>query len=326
MLLALCWLLAPAQALAEAAKLNTALIYDSGAHDTDHAFIRMARSGAEKARDELGVAFTEYRLPDNEPAVDFLRGIIEKGHSPIIAVGYQNVFSVLSLAETYPNTQFTVIDGIVPPIYPNVQSIIFKDHEGAFLVGMIAAYSTKTEKIGFIGGMDIPLIRNFESGFKQGASFVRPNITIVSDTVGTTSKAWSRPDIAYELATKQFASGNDIIFAAAGGSGIGVLRAAHDKGKLAIGVDTNQNGTFSGHVLTSLVKRVDVAVFDTIQSTQQGKWQAGIKSVGLKEAALDFAVDEHNRQLLSPQIVDQVLIARERIINGLIEVKSYSPQ
>ncbi len=303
----------------------TAVIYDSGALDTDHAFIRMARSGAIKARDELGAKFEEFRAPEKESLDTFLRKIASQGYGSIIAVGYQHVFAVLSLAEEFPDTKFTVIDGLVPPIFPNVQSISFKDHEGAFLIGMVAAYSSKNEKIGFIGGMDIPLIRSFESGYKQGAQFVRPNMTIATDMVGNTPKAWSRPDIAYDLAVKQFHDGYDVIFAAAGGSTVGVLRAANDKGKFAIGVDTNQNSMFPGHVLTSLVKRVDRAVFNTIKSTQESTWQPGIKSLGLKEAALDFAVDQHNRHLISPQIVDQVLTARERIINGLIEVKSYSP-
>lgn len=316
----------PASLHAQNAPITTALIYDTGALDTDHAFIRMARTGAEKAKDEFGLDYEEFRLPEKEPPTEFMRNIVKRGFTSVIAVGYQNVVSVLSLAEEFPQTHFTVIDGLVPPIYPNVQSIIFKDHEGAFLIGMIAAYSTKTNKIGFIGGMDIPLIRNFESGFRQGASFVRPNLLVATDMVGTTSKAWSRPDIAYDLAAAQYHDGYDIIFAAAGGSGIGVLRAAKDKQKLAIGVDTNQNGTFPGYVLTSLVKRVDLAVYNTIKSVQDGKWQPGIKSLGLKEAALDFAVDRYNRDLISPQIVDQVLIARERIINGLIEVKTYSPQ
>jgi len=319
-------LVSPTAGFSKQAKLLPALVYDSGALDTDHAFIRMARSGAEKAHEELGISFDEFRLPEQEPATDFMKSIADKGYSPIIAVGYQNVVAVLSLAEKYPDTRFTVIDGLVPPIHPNVQSIVFKDHEGAFLIGMIAAYSTKTNRIGFIGGMDVPLIRNFLAGYRQGAQFVRPNIHISSDMVGTTSRAWRRPDIAYDLAKKQYQSGEDIIFAAAGGSGIGVLRAAKDNDKFAIGVDTNQNSTFPGHVLTSLVKRVDLAVFNTLKNSLDGTWQPGIKSLGLKEAALDFAVDRNNKDLLSSQIVDQVLTTRERIINGLIEVKAYSPQ
>jgi basic membrane protein A len=324
-MVALLCIMLPQIALANNKSNVTAVIYDTGALDTDHAFIRMARTGAMKAKDELGAQFDEFRAPEKEALDGFMRKIASRGYGSVIAVGYQYVFAVLSLAEEFPNTTFTVIDGLVPPIYPNVQSISFKDHEGSFLIGMVAAYSSQNEKIGFIGGMDIPLIRSFETGFKQGARFVRPNIMIATDMVGNTPKAWTRPDIAYELAVKQFHDGQDVIFSAAGGSTIGVLRAANDKGKLAIGVDTNQNSIFPGHVLTSLVKRVDTAVFNTMKSTQESNWQPGIKSLGLKEGALDFAIDQHNRHLISPQVVDQVLTARERIINGLIEVESYRP-
>lgn len=310
---------------AKAEEFRPVLIYVTGALDTDRAFIEMARAGAERAKKELRIEFEEFRLPENEEPTTFIKHIADQGFSPIIAVGYQNVMAVLTLAESYPNTRFTVIDGLVPPIYQNVQSIVFKDHEGAFLVGMVAAYTTQTQKIGFIGGMDVPLIRNFAYGYEQGAKFVRPNVEITKLMVGDTPEAWSRPDIAYDMALKQFNDDHDIIFTAAGGSSIGVLRAAKDKKKFAIGVDTNQNGTFPGHVLTSMLKRVDNAVFDTIKSAYENKWQAGIKSLGLKEAALDFAVDKHNRHLVTKNIVEQVLITRERIINGLIDVEMYSP-
>ena len=143
--------------------------------------------------------------------------------------------------------------------------------------------------------------------------------------VGNTPDAWSRPDIAYDLAVAQYTGGADVIFAPAGGSGLGVLRAASDQKKYAIGVDTNQNGLFPGYVLTSMVKRVDNAVFDTIKSASENSWQPGIKSLGLKESALDFAVDKHHRDLISQRLIDQVLITRERIINGLIDVDMYSP-
>lgn len=323
------WLLAallPAGVSAQDPTFRPVLIYVTGALDTDRAFIEMARAGAQRAKEEYNIDFEEFRLPENEDPTTFVKHVADQGYSPVVAVGYQNVVAVLSLAERYPATRFTVIDGLVPPIFQNVQSIVFKDHEGAFLVGMIAAYTTETQKIGFIGGMDVPLIRNFAYGYEQGARFVRPNIELASEMVGDTPEAWSRPDLAYDLAVKQYEGGHDIIFSAAGGSGIGVLRAARDKDKLAIGVDTNQNGVFPGHVLTSMVKRVDNAVYDTIKSAYLGGWQAGIKSLGLKEGALDFAVDQHNRELVSQNVVDQVLITRERIVNGLIDVEMYSPQ
>lgn len=307
------------------APFKPAMIYVTSVQDSDRAFIEMARSGALRAKKELGIEFEEYRLPEDQDPTEFLRDVAEKGYSPIIAVGYQNVVPVLSLAEKFPKTHFTVIDGLVPPLYQNVQSIIFKDHEGAFLVGMIAAYTSKSNHIGFIGGMDVPLIRNFSLGYLQGAKFVRPNIQVAIDMVGDTPEAWSQPDEAYALATKQYHNGIDVIFTAAGGSGLGVLRAANDSKALAIGVDTNQNGLYPGHVLTSMVKRVDNAVFDTIKTSFKGNWQAGIKSLGLKESALDFAVDENNKNLITEELIEQVLITRERIINGLIEVEMYSP-
>ncbi len=307
------------------APFKPAMIYVTGEQDSDRAFIEMARSGALRAKKELGIAFEEYRLPEDEDPTEFLRSVAEKGYSPIIAVGYQNVVPVLTLAEKFPKTHFTVIDGLVPPLYQNVQSIIFKDHEGAFLVGMIAAYTSKSNHIGFVGGMDVPLIRNFSLGYLQGAKFVRPNIQVSIDMVGDTAEAWSQPDVAYDLATKQYKNGIDVIFTAAGGSGLGVLRAADDAKALAIGVDTNQNALYPGHVLTSMVKRVDNAVFDAMKTSFKGDWQAGIKSLGLKESALDFAVDENNKNLITEELIEQVLITRERIINGLIEVEMYSP-
>lgn len=314
-----------AQADLDKNRFKPALLYVTGKQDSERAFINMAREGATRVENEMGVEFDEYRLPENEDSTAFIRAIAEKGYSPIIAVGYQNVLPVLNLAQQFPNTRFTVIDGLVPPLYQNVQSIIFKDHEGAFLVGMIAAYSSKSNKIGFVGGMDVPLIRNFEQGYTQGAKFVRPTISISSAMVGDSPDAWSQPDVAYELAKKQYDTGVDVIFTAAGGSGLGVLRAAKDSGQYAIGVDTNQNSLYPGHVLTSMIKRVDNAVYDTLRSSSDGKWEAGIKSLGLKELALDFAIDANNKHLISDDLVEQVLITRERIINGLIDVNMYSP-
>jgi basic membrane protein A len=306
-------------------EFRPALMYVTGSQDNDRAFIEMARKGAERAQRELSIHFDEYRLPENEDPTEFIRNVAKKGYSPIIAVGYQNVLPVLTLAQEFPQTYFTVIDGLVPPIYQNVQSITFKDHEGAFLVGMIAAYTSKTNHIGFIGGMDVPIIRNFGFGYLQGAKFVRPTINVTLDMVGNTTEAWGKPDIAYDLALRQYNNGADVIFTAAGGSSLGVLRAAKDEDKYAIGIDTNQNSIYPGHVLTSLVKRVDKVIFDSLKQTQMGNWEPGIKMLGLKESALDFSVDENNKEMITQDLIDQVLITRERIINGLIDVEAYSP-
>jgi basic membrane protein A len=178
--------------------------------------------------------------------------------------------------------------------------------------------------VGFVGGMDVPLIRNFALGFEQGVKYADPEAKVNSQMVGTTSDAWSNPEKAHEIAQMQFREGVDIIFAAAGGSTVGVLRAADEMGMLAIGVDTNQNGLFPGRVLTSMVKRVDVAVYDTLKNSYESTWSPGIKYLGVKEGALDYAVDQHNRGLMSEKLIEEVATARDRIISGKIVVQSYS--
>ena len=242
---------------ADQQRFKPAIVYLYSRDGADRSFIDAARAGIEKAAAEYQVKIPEYRMNSQENIGAVLKRAADSGASPLIALGYQNVMPVLNIAERYPNTHFTVIDGLVPPLYPNVQSILFKDHEGAFLVGVIAGKIAKSGHVGFIGGMDIPLIRNFASGYAQGVRYANGSANIDSDMVGKTPEAWSDPDKAHDIALKQFKSGAEIIFAAAGGSGVGVLKAAQEANKFAIGVDTNQNGLFPHHVLTSLVKRVD---------------------------------------------------------------------
>lgn len=315
-----------APAKSKKVKIHPALIYVLGDKDSDRAFVDAARIGAERARDELGLNFTEYRMHAGEDVTAIIKKAADSGASPIVAVGFQNVMPVLNLAERYPNTHFTVIDGLVPPLFPNVQSVIFKDHEGAFLVGIIAAQHTKSDHIGFIGGMDVPIIRNFAMGFVQGVRYVNPKAKVDVEMVGTTTKAWSSPGLAKTIAINQYQSGVDVIFAAAGGSGLGVLEAAKETDNFAIGVDINQNALFPGHVLTSLIKRVDIAVFTALKTSMEGDWNPGIKYLGLKESALDYAVDEYNRHLMNEELIDKVATAKERIVNGLITVEMYSPR
>jgi len=314
------------KAVAAKKPIKPALIYVLGDKDSDRAFVDAARTGAERAKDEFGVHFTEYRMHAGEDVTSMIKKAADSGASPIIAVGFQNVMPVLNLAERYPNTHFTVIDGLVPPLFPNVQSVIFKDHEGAFLVGIIAANNTRTNHIGFIGGMDVPIIRNFAMGFVQGVRHANPEAKVDMEMIGTTTKAWSSPEKAKEIAIKQYESGADVIFAAAGGSGLGVLEAAKDTDNFAIGVDINQNALYPGHVLTSLIKRVDIAVYTALKTAYDDEWSPGIKYLGLKEGALDYAVDEYNRHLMNEELIDKVATAKERIVSGLINVEMYSPR
>lgn len=296
------------------------------ANETDGAFIDAARIGAERAEKDFGVQYKEFRLRSRDNVFESIDKLAQKGYSPIISVGYQSVLPVLQLAEKYPNTKFSVIDGLVPPLFSNVQSITFKDHEGSFLVGMIAAYTTKTNKVGFIGGMDITLIRNFAYGYTQGVHYVNPKINVVTDMIGDDNLAWSDEKTAYKLAMSQYTDNADVIFAAAGGAGLGVLKAAAKSHQLAIGVDANQNGLFPGYILTSMVKRVDVAVYKTLENIHEGKWEHGIQYLGLKDGALDFSIDKYNHMLISDEVLERVVRTKEHIINGLIDVEMYNPR
>jgi basic membrane protein A len=314
-------------------KFNPAIVYylssapeEGKQPKTDGAFIDAARIGIDKAATEFKTPIAEHRVMATEDITAAIKRVADSGASPIIALGSQNVLPVLSLAERYPNTQFTVIDGLVPPLFPNVQSILFKDNEGAFLVGLIAARTAKSGKLGFIGGLDSPLIRNFATGFTQGAHHANPAAKVTVSMIGTTADAWNNPAKARELALAQYESGVEVILAAAGGSSLGALKAANESGQYAIGIDTNQNGLFPGRVLTSLVKRVDIAVYDTLKRARDGSWSPGIKYLGIKEGALDYAVDQNNSSLISEKLIEEVATAKERIINGLIVVDTYSPK
>lgn len=312
-------------------RFKPAVIYSFHPHKTknagtDHAFIDAARVGIEKANAEYGITIPEYPVKPGENLMAAMKRVAALGATPIIALGGQNVPVILELAEQYPNTQFTVVDGLVPPIFPNVQSIMFKDHEGSFLVGYIAARIAGSGHIGFIGGMDSPQIRNFAAGYAHGARYVNAQAEVSVDMIGQTSAAWSDPEAARMLALKQFNQGAEVIFAAAGGSTLGVLKAANETGKLAIGVDSNQNGLYPGHVLTSLVKRMDIAVYASLKHSHDGTWNPGIKYLGIKEGALDYVVDSNNRSLISEPLIEDVSTAKERVINGLITVDSYNPK
>jgi basic membrane protein A len=247
-----------------------------------------------------------------------------RGATVIIAMGFAQAAAVETVAKEFPDTKFTLIDMVVD--LPNVQSVIFKEHEGSFLVGMAAAIASKTGKVGFIGGMDIPLIRKFALGYVEGAKYVNADIEVYQNMTGTTPSAWNDPTKGGELARSQFDRGADVVYAAAGGTGVGVYQAAKDAGKLAIGVDSNQNYIHPGTMLTSMVKRVDVAVYDAFMSAKNGTWQGGFKVLGLAEDGVGFALDEHNRDLVSSDMEMKIEAARMDIISGKIMVTDYMSQ
>ena len=253
-----------------------------------------------------------------------LRNMARRGAQVVVAMGFAQAAAVETVAQEFPETKFTLIDMVVD--LPNVQSVIFKEHEGSFLVGMAAAMASSTGKVGFVGGMDIPLIRKFALGYVEGAKHVNPDIDIFQNMTGTTPAAWNDPTKGGELARSQFDRGADVVYAAAGGTGIGVYQAAKDAGKLAIGVDSNQNYIHPGTMLTSMIKRVDVAVYESFRAAQDGTWQGGIQVLGLAEDGVGWAVDEHNRSLVSDEMEAAVEQARQDIIAGTIQVTDYMTQ
>lgn len=301
-----------------------AIIYVSTGEDMGSAFISTARTGIGRAEGEFRTSVTITRMSSMSDAPKVIKQVADTGSSPIILLGNQYVGPVMAVADRYPNINFTIIDGLAPPLFPNVQSITFKDHEGAFLVGMIAGKLSESKMVGFIGGMDVPLIRNFAQGYTQGVHYTAPNRKVEVQMIGTTADAWSNPDKARDLAKRQYNAGADIIFAAAGASSLGVLKAADEMGKLAIGVDSNQNGIYPGRVLTSMVKRVDVAVYDTLKNSHDGSWSAGIKTLGIKEGALDYAVDQNNSKFINEKLIEEVATAKDKIIAGTLVVDSYT--
>jgi basic membrane protein A len=304
-------------ASASAAAPKLAVVYDAGGK-FDKSFNQSAFEGASRFKKETNVNFIEVQASSDTQAEQVLRGLARKNLDLIASIGFAQQQAVQKVAKEFPKVRFVLIDGIAQGA--NVNSITFKEEEGSYLVGVAAAMASKSKKLGFIGGIDIPLIRTFACGYAQGAKSVNPKIDVTSNMVGTTSAAWNDPAKGGELARSQFDRGVDVVFAVAGGSGMGTLQTAKEKGKLAIGVDSNQNHLYPGTMLTSMVKRVDNAVYDAFMQMNAGTWKAGVTAKGLKEGGVDWALDENNRKLITPEIEKRVLGARKDIIDGKVKV------
>ena len=307
-------------AAAGAAQIKPAVVFDMGGK-FDKSFNEGIYNGVERFRMETGISYAEFEVANEAQREQALRNFARRGYDPIIAVGFGQAPALEKVAAEYPDTNFSIIDMVVD--LPNVQSIVFKEHEGSFLVGMIAALASETGRVGFVGGMDIPLIRKFACGYEQGVMHVNPDAEVYQNMTGTTPAAWNDPVKGAELAKSQFDRGADVVFAAAGGTGLGVLQAAADAGKLSIGVDSNQNYLHPGSVLTSMLKRVDVAAYDVYQTAMDGTWSAGIRNLGLAEDGVGWALDEHNEMLIEMLATDQVDAARDAIVAGELMVHDY---
>ena len=304
-------------ASANAADPKLGIVYDAGGK-FDKSFNQSAFEGASRFQNETGIKFIEVQASSDTQAEQVLRGLARKNLDLIASIGFAQTQAVQKVAKEFPKVRFVLIDGVAQG--NNVNSVTFKEEEGSYLVGVAGAMASKTKKLGFIGGIDIPLIRTFACGYAQGAKSVDKKVEVISNMVGTTSAAWNDPAKGGELARAQFDRGVDVVFAVAGGSGMGTLQTAKEKGKLSIGVDSNQNHLYPGSVLTSMVKRVDNAVYDSFMQMKNGTWKAGVTAKGLKEGGVDWALDENNRKVITPEIEKKVMGARKDIIDGKVKV------
>jgi basic membrane protein A len=304
---------------AAGALAEPAIIFDLGGK-FDRSFNEAAFTGAERWAEETGGSYREIELQSDAQREQAMRRLAEAGANPIVMAGFSQATPLSVVAPDYPDTTFVIIDGVVDA--PNVRSVIFSEHEGSYLVGMLAAMASETGTVSFVGGMDIPLISRFACGYAQGAVAVNPDITVIANMTGTTPAAWNDPVRGGELTRGQIAQGSDVVYAAAGGTGLGVLQVAADEGILSIGVDSNQNYLHPGSVLTSMLKRVDVAVYDAF--TTGPEVETGVHVFGLAENGVGYALDEFNAELITEEMQAAVDAARQQIIAGEIVVHNFS--
>lgn len=315
------WLLQPTEEkVAEVDEKSPAVVFDMGGK-FDKSFNQSVYNGMERFKEETGTNYQEFEVTNASQREQAIRRFAQRGANPIISVGFAQAAAVDKVAGEFPGARITLIDMVVDK--PNVQSVVFNEHEGSFLVGMLAAMKSETGTVSFVGGMDIPLIRKFECGYAQGAQYVNKDINVIRNMTGSTPSAWNDPTKGAELAVSQFDRGSDVVYAAAGGTGVGVYQAAADSGKYAIGVDSNQNYLQPGTMLTSMVKRVDVAAYNSLKAMQDGTWQAGFQALGLAEGGVDWALDEHNEALITAEMKSAVEAAKKAIIAGDIKVHDY---
>ena len=303
-----------------AADVKPALVYDAGGK-ADKSFNEAAYNGAERFFSDTGIAYRDFEIQNDAQREQAMRRFARDGYNPIVAIGFAHAAALEKVSQEFPDTQFAIVDMVVEQ--PNVRSVLFSEHEGSYLVGVMAAKASKTGKVGFVGGMDIPLIRKFACGYVQGVKSVNPNAEIFQNMTGTTGAAWNDPVKGGELARSQIERGADVVYHAAGGTGIGVLQAAADAGKLGIGVDSNQNGMHPGSVLTSMIKRVDNAVYNAFTDIKDDKWTTGFNVLGLKEGGVDYALDDHNKSLVNSDMRSAVDTASANIKSGSLQVHNY---
>lgn len=307
---------------ARAEGMVPAVVYAVG-QKFDKSFNEAAHGGAEIFKAESGLAYLEYQP---QSVAEFERGVaalVRRGATDIAVIGFYYATPLETVAARFPAVRFTLVDAAVD--CPNVRSVVFREQEGAFLVGMLAALASKTGKVGFVGALDIPLLRRFIGGYEQGARYARPEVAVSVSFVGTTPAAFNDPTTGAEVARSQFESGVDVVFAGAGSSNFGIFQQAADQHRLAIGVDSNQNYLHPGTMLTSMLKRVDLAVTGAFRSGRDGSWRPGKVGLGLAEGGVDYAFDHDNEALIPPPMRAKVEQARAEIVAGRLTVKDRGP-
>jgi Uncharacterized ABC-type transport system, periplasmic component/surface lipoprotein len=312
--------------------IRVGIVFDIGGKN-DRSFNAAAWEGVKRAERDLGICLHDVE-PGNPTSIEpAMRAFAEKDFDLIIGVGFAQGPIMQKVANDFPNVKFAIVDGVIfekdgKTPKQNVASLVFREHEGSYLVGMIAAAKSKTGVLGFVGGMDIPLIHRFAKGYEEGALAVNPQAKVLTNYVGVTDAAWNNPGKGKELALSQIERGADVIFTAAGNSGLGAFDAVEQYGKdengearkFVIGVDSNQNGVKPGFVLTSMVKRVDNAVYDVVKEVLEGNFKGGFHVFGLDKDGVAYAMDENNKNLISEEVLKKVEEAKSKIVAGEIEV------
>ncbi|MEM7241018.1 MAG: BMP family ABC transporter substrate-binding protein [Pseudomonadota bacterium] len=303
------------------ADIKPAVIYDMGGK-FDKSFNEGVYNGVKKFTEETGIEVMEFEVTNEAQRQQAMERMVDRGATIVLGVGFAQADAIAAVSAANPDVDFAIID-VNWLEGANLRQYSFKEHEGSYLVGIAAAMKSESGKVGFVGGMDIPLIRAFACGYVQGAKSANADVEVFQNMTGTTPAAWGDPAKGAELTQGQIDKGADVVYQAAGGTGIGVINAAADAGKFSIGVDSNQNYIKPGSVLTSMLKRVDVAAYDTFMDAKNGEFSSGVVTLGLAEGGVGWALDDNNAALISDEMKAAIDAASQKIIDGEVSVHDY---
>ncbi len=305
----------------KSASLKPAVVFDMGGK-FDKSFNEGVWKGVKKFTEETGIEVMEFEVTNETQREQAMRRMVDKGATIVLGVGFAQADAISKVSADNPDVQFSIID-VNWLDAPNLRQYVFKEHEGSFLVGVAAAKASQTGKVGFVGGQDIGLISRFACGYVGGVKSILPNAEVYENMTGSTPAAWNDPARGAELTRSQIDRGADVVYHAAGGTGVGVIQAAADAGKLAIGVDSNQNGLAPGSVLTSMLKRVDVAAYETFMDAKNNAFTSGVQVLGVAEGGVDWALDDNNKSLITADIKSAIEKAKNGILSGDIVVHDF---